>query len=60
MAGRLPGDIPAARRKLAWTVLSALAGGVTLARAADDDEIGAQIADALKATIAAAIRAGKK
>ncbi len=50
-AAGLPGKTPAARRKLAWTVLAALSGGVTLARAADDAKVGAQIAAALKATI---------
>jgi len=50
-AAGLPGKTPAARRRLAWTVLSALSGGVALARAADDAKVGAQIAAALKATI---------
>jgi len=50
-AAGLPGKTPAARRKLAWTVLAALSGGVTLARAADDAKVGLQIAAALKATI---------
>ena len=43
-ADGLPGKTPAARRKLAWTVLAALSGGVTFARAADDPKVGAQIA----------------
>ena len=47
----LPGKTLIARRKLAWTVLAALSGGVTLARAADDAKVGMQIAAALKATI---------
>jgi AcrR family transcriptional regulator len=51
VAGGLPGKTIAARRKLAWTVLAALSGGVTLARAADDAKVGLQIAAALKATI---------
>jgi TetR/AcrR family transcriptional repressor of nem operon len=50
-AAGLPGKTPGARRKLAWTVLAALSGGVTLARAADDAKVGAQIAAALKATL---------
>jgi hypothetical protein len=50
-AAGLPGKTPAARRKLAWAVLAALSGGVTLARAADDAKVGAQIAAALKAMI---------
>lgn len=50
-AAGLPGKTPAARRKLAWTVLAALSGGVTLARAADDAKVGVQIAAALKATL---------
>jgi len=53
----LPGKTPAARRKLAWTVLAALSGGVTLARAADDAKVGAQIATALKATIDSLVNA---
>jgi TetR/AcrR family transcriptional repressor of nem operon len=56
-AAGLPGKTPAARRKLAWTVLAALSGGVTLARAADDAKIGAQIASALKATIDSLVNA---
>ena len=47
----LPGKTPAARRKLAWTILAALSGGVTLARAANDAKVGVQIAAALKFTI---------
>jgi AcrR family transcriptional regulator len=50
----LPGS-PAARRKLAWTILAILSGGVTLARASDDPRTGAQIAAALKSSIAALI-----
>ncbi len=50
-AAGLPGKTPAARRKVAWTVLAALSGGVTFARAADDPKVGVQIAAALKATI---------
>lgn len=46
----LPGS-PAARRKLAWTILAILSGGVTLARASDDPKVGAQIAAALKSAI---------
>ncbi len=53
----LPGKTPGARRKLAWTVLAALSGGVTLARAADDAKVGVQIAAALKATIDALVAA---
>jgi TetR/AcrR family transcriptional repressor of nem operon len=53
VAAGLPGKTPAGRRKLAWTVLAALSGGVTLARAAEDPKVGAQIAGALKATIEA-------
>ena len=53
----LPGKTPAARRKLAWTVLAALSGGVTFARAADDPKVGAQIAGALKTTLEALIGA---
>jgi TetR/AcrR family transcriptional repressor of nem operon len=56
-AAGLPGKTPAARRKLAWTVLAALSGGVTLARAADDARVGAQIATALKATIDSLVNA---
>jgi len=56
-AAGLPGKTPAARRKLAWTVLAALSGGVTLARAADDAKVGLQIAAALKATIDALVAA---
>jgi AcrR family transcriptional regulator len=56
-AAGLPGKTPAARRKLAWTVLAALSGGVTLARAADDAKVGLQIAGALKATIDALVAA---
>jgi AcrR family transcriptional regulator len=56
-AAGLPGKTPAARRKLAWTVLAALSGGVTLARAADDVKVGAQIATALKATLDALVNA---
>jgi AcrR family transcriptional regulator len=51
MAEGLPGKTPAARRKLAWTILAALSGGVTLARAANDARVGVQIAAALKFTI---------
>ena len=56
-AAGLPGKTPAARRKLAWTVLAALSGGVTLSRAADDAKVGVQIATALKATIEALLAA---
>lgn len=55
VAAGLPGDTAAARKKLAWTVLATLAGGVTLARAAEDPKVGAQIASALKATITALV-----
>ena len=47
----MPGKTSATRRKLAWTVLAALSGGVTLARAAEGPKVGGQIAGALKATI---------
>jgi AcrR family transcriptional regulator len=56
-ADGLPGKTPAARRKLAWTILAALSGGVTLARAADDAKVGVQIAAALKSTIDALVAA---
>jgi AcrR family transcriptional regulator len=54
-AAGLPGKAPAARRKLAWAILAALSGGVTLARAAEDAKVGVQIAAALKATIDALV-----
>jgi TetR/AcrR family transcriptional repressor of nem operon len=54
VAAGIPGT-PAARRKLAWTILAMLAGGVTLARASDDARLGAQLAAALKASIAALV-----
>jgi len=57
MAAGLPGKTPVARRKLAWTLLAALSGGVTLSRAADDAKVGLQIAAALKATIDALVAA---
>src|SRR4051812_17148456 len=50
-AAGLTGKTRAVRRKLAWTVLAALSGAVTLARAADDEKVGLQIAAALKATL---------
>ena len=56
-AAGLPGKTAAARRKVAWTVLAALSGGVTFARAADDARVGVQIAAALKATIDALVAA---
>ena len=56
-AAGLPGKTAAARRKVAWTVLAALSGGVTFARAADDAKVGVQIAAALKATIDALVAA---
>jgi TetR/AcrR family transcriptional repressor of nem operon len=52
VAAGLTGASLPARRKLAWTILATLSGGVTLARACDDPKIGAQIAAALKASIA--------
>jgi hypothetical protein len=51
VAAGLPGKTSATRRKLAWTVLAALSGDVTLARAAEGPKVGGQIAGALKATI---------
>jgi hypothetical protein len=42
-------------RKLAWTILAMLSGGVTLARAVDDPKIGAQIAAGMKAGVAALV-----
>jgi TetR/AcrR family transcriptional regulator, transcriptional repressor for nem operon len=56
-AAGLPGKTPVARRKLAWTILAALSGGVTLARAAEDPKVGLQIAGALKTTIDALVAA---
>jgi TetR/AcrR family transcriptional repressor of nem operon len=50
----LPGT-PAVRRKLAWTILAMLSGGVTLARGSNDPKVGAQIATALKSSIAAMV-----
>lgn len=54
-AAGLPGKTLGGRRKLAWTILAALSGGVTFARAADDPKVGSQIAGALKATIDALV-----
>ena len=58
VAAGLPGKTSATRRKLAWTVLAALSGGVTLARAAEDPKVGGQIAGALKTTIDALLASG--
>jgi AcrR family transcriptional regulator len=55
VATGLPGGALAARRKLAWTILAMLSGGVTLARAAADPKIGAQIAAGVKAGVAALV-----
>jgi TetR/AcrR family transcriptional regulator, transcriptional repressor for nem operon len=54
VAAGLPGTA-AARRKLAWTILATVSGGVTLARACDDARLGAQLAAALKASIHALV-----
>jgi len=56
-AAGLPGTA-AARRKLAWTILAMLSGGVTLARASNDPRIGAQIAAAVKTSITALVKLG--
>src|SRR3569833_17533 len=53
----LPGDSSAARRKLAWAILSLLSGGVSLARAAQAPKVGSQIASALKAALASLVGA---
>jgi len=52
VAGGVPGASLEARRKLAWSILAMLAGGVTLARASDDPKVGGKIAAGLKASIA--------
>ena len=52
VAAGLPEGARGSRRKLAWTILAMLSGGVSLARATEDPKIGAQIASALKAAIA--------
>ena len=53
----LPGKTSAARRKLAWGVLSILSGGVTLARAVNDPKVSTHIAIALKTAIDALVSA---
>ncbi len=46
------GTLPA-RRKNAWAILSMLSGGVTLARSANDQKVGATIASAIKSAVLA-------
>ena len=48
----------AARRKTAWAILSLLSGGVTLARSADDEKVGANIANAIKSAVLILAKAG--
>jgi AcrR family transcriptional regulator len=55
VAAGLPGKSRAARRRLAWTVLAMLSGGVTMARACDDPRIGGQIAAGVTAGVAALV-----
>jgi AcrR family transcriptional regulator len=55
VAKGLEGSPIADRRKRAWTLLSALSGGVTLARAVHDADVASRIAKAVKeAALAAA------
>jgi TetR/AcrR family transcriptional repressor of nem operon len=51
VAAGLPEGARGSRRKLAWTILAMLSGGVSLARSTVDPKVGAQIASALKAAI---------
>jgi TetR/AcrR family transcriptional repressor of nem operon len=57
VAAGLPEATPAIRRKLAWSILATLSGGVTLARAVDNPKVSGQIAQSLKATIATLVAA---
>ena len=45
----------AERRKRAWALLSCLAGGVTMARAVNDDDVSSQIAKSVKRAAMASI-----
>jgi AcrR family transcriptional regulator len=56
MAEGLTDGALAARRKTAWSILSMLSGGVTLARACDDPKTGAQIANGVKAAVMALVQ----
>ena len=51
VAEGLPNGPLPARRKTAWAILGMLSGGVSLARAAADPKIGAQIAAGVKGAI---------
>jgi len=53
VAAGVPGPSLVVRRRLAWSILAMLAGGVTLARASDDPKVGTQIAAGIAAAIAA-------
>lgn len=55
IAAGLPRGSLAARRKSAWAIMALLSGGVTLARATHDGDIGHQIA---KAVVEAALALG--
>lgn len=59
VAAGVPGASLAARRKLAWAILSMLSGMLTLSRATDDAKVGAQIAAGVKAGIAALVEANR-
>jgi AcrR family transcriptional regulator len=57
IAGGLPhGSLPR-RRKTAWAILALLSGGVTLARAINDQKMGIQIASAVTASVTATVEA---
>jgi len=58
VADGLKGEDAADRRRRAWAVLAALSGGVTLARAIDDDALAQTIVEGVRATALAA--AGEK
>jgi TetR/AcrR family transcriptional regulator, transcriptional repressor for nem operon len=57
VAQGLGGETRASRRKRAWSLLSILSGGVTIARAVLDPELSAQIADSIRTAALVVARA---
>lgn len=53
VAEGLPNGTLTARRRMAWAILAMLSGGVSMARAAADPNIGTQIAASIKAAVMA-------
>ncbi|NLH82877.1 MAG: TetR/AcrR family transcriptional regulator [Phyllobacteriaceae bacterium] len=53
VADGLPGDDPLDRRRRAWAILAALAGGVTLARAVDDPALAEVVVAGVRAAVSA-------